>query len=123
LPGPPSPPVPGGGGGGSSPDGPPLPGAGGGGDPLSTDAISATVATKKVSLRRRCIDAVGTGEGVSVNLLLDILPDGSVASASPSQTKGDQSIGACLAREARNWRFPASGSGRKANVPFIFGGS
>jgi hypothetical protein len=120
----PMPPVPGGGSGGG-PGEPPMPGmGGGGGEPLSTDAISSVVAGKKVGIRRRCIDSAGgTGDGVSVNLLLDIQPDGSVASASPTQTKGDSSIGACLAREARGWRFPSSGSGRKVNVPFIFGGS
>jgi outer membrane biosynthesis protein TonB len=115
------PPVPGAGPGG--PGDPPLPGSGpASGEQLDTGAVSSVVAAKKVGIRRRCIDsATGGTDGVAVTLYLDIQPDGSVASASPTQTKGDSSIGACLAREARNWRFPTSGAGRKVNVPFIFG--
>ncbi len=111
---------------GGGPGGPndiPVPVGGGpsGGSSTGLDgaAVQNVVRQKTQFVRRKCWDTGGTDQkpAANVQVAVTVAPNGSVTNAVAT---GDEPVATCIAREVKNWTFPAPGSTTTVNIPFHF---
>lgn len=76
--------------------------------PFSQAAAESVINGRKVGIRKKCIEPYADQGGSSVSVTVVIQPDGSVSSSSYT---GNAAIGACVARMAKSFTFPKSGTG------------
>ncbi len=88
-------------------------------DPLDAAAITRTVQLHRASMRRDCWDSVIADAGSSAptaSLVADVTVDlGRVTSV--SVTGDSPSVGKCVQKHVKTWRFPGTGRFR---IPFRF---
>jgi predicted Zn finger-like uncharacterized protein len=76
--------------------------------PFSQAAAESVINGRKVGIRKKCIEPYADQGGSSVSVTVVIQPDGTVSSSSYN---GNAAIGACVARMAKSFTFPKSGTG------------
>ncbi len=91
---------------------------------LSFSEIRRVISQNRASVARACWairkDAADAPRTARVSLSLVVAPSGTVTRARAADPTGYPGLGACVARQARRWRFPAAERSTSVTFPFVF---
>jgi hypothetical protein len=91
----------------------------GSGQSLTEGQVQQVLALHHAALARVCWERNPTNKpAVNVSVMLTVAPDGSAQNV--SATGDEPSVAKCIENDVRSWRFPATGSSQKINIPFKF---
>ncbi len=101
------------GGGGAGP-------GGGGGGPLTQSQIETVVASRKVGVRRACLERTESTSTGNVTVRAKVTVGGNGLVQGVSASGNDPIIAACIEKNVKTWTFPASGGTTTFDIPFSF---